>query len=121
MVKWVIWYADGSSFSSLEGEPHEAPAWGVICVAEHSGEHGRMLWHGTDFYCWDYLNRSWVSCDSAGLLDYLANIKAAQKCVRIGRHVSPDAFHRVFAVADKDPRLLPRTSVDALEQRRPQL
>jgi hypothetical protein len=118
LIQWVIWYADGSSFSNLDGEPHEAPRWGALCIAAYSGEHGRMIWHGTDYYGWI---GEWVSFDAAGLLDYLGNHPGPTKIVLIGRHVPPDVFHKVYSLAERDPRLPPRSSRDAMEDRRPQL
>ena len=116
--RWIVWYDGGTSFSNLDGAPHEAPRWGVLAIAAYSGAHGRMIWHGTDFYCWV---GEWISCDSAGLLDYLGNRPGAEKIVMMGRHVPPDEFHRVYRLADTDPRLPPRSSRDALEDWRPQL
>lgn len=112
MTAWVVWYDDGTSFASTDGPPEDAPRWGVICIAAYSGEHGRMIWHGTDFYGWV---GEWISFDSAGLLDYLGNRPGRDKIVLMGRHVPPDVFHRVYALADKDPRLPPRTSRDHVE------
>jgi hypothetical protein len=117
-MKWVVWYSDGSSFTDQDGAPHEAPRWGVLCVSAYSGDHGRMIWHGTDYYGWV---GEWVSFDSAGLLDYLGNHPGSEKVVLIGRHVPPDMFHRVYELANTDPRLPPRTSRDAMEDKRPQL
>lgn len=125
MSDWIIWYSDGSSFSSEQGAPEDAPRWGVICIAAYSGDHGRMIWHGTDYYGWvcepGCLLGDWISFDATGLLDYLANRPGREKIVLIGRHVPPDVFHRVYRMADTDPRLPPRSSRDATEDRRPQL
>jgi hypothetical protein len=118
MTQWAIWYDDGRSFSSDDGPPENAPRWGVICIAAYSGDHGRMIWHATDYYGWI---GEWISFDAAGLLDYLGNRPGKEKVVLMGRHVPPDVFHRVYALANTDPRLPPRSSRDALEDRRPQL
>jgi len=119
MVTWIAWYSDDSSFTSEDGEPHEAPRWGVICIAAYSGAHGRMIWHGTDYYGWR--DGEWVSFDATGLVDYLANDPGPEKVVLMGRHVKPDTFHRIFNKANNDPRLPPRSSRDPLEDLRPNL
>lgn len=115
---WVVWYDDGRSFTSLDGAPHDTPRWGVICIAAECGNHGRVIWHGTDYYCWA---DGWLSCDATGLIDYLANRPGPYKTVLMGRHVPPDVFHMVYEMADRDPRLPPRSSRDHLEDRRQQL
>jgi hypothetical protein len=117
-IEWAVWYDDGSSFSSADGAPWEAPRWGVLCIAAYSGQHGRMIWHATDYYCWA---GEWISCDATGLIDYLANRPGPEKTVLMGRHVAPDTFYRVYEIANSDPRLPPRSSEDHLEHRRPNL
>lgn len=114
-VEWVVWYDGGASFSNIDGPPENAPRWGVLCVAAYSGFHGRMIWHGTDYYAWKA--NEWISFDTTGLFDYLANHPGREKIVLMGRHVRPDEFHRVYQMAADDPRLPPKTSMDALEQR----
>lgn len=114
-VEWAIWYDGGVSYSNLDGPPENAPRWGVLCVAALSGQHGRMIWHGTDYYGWR--DGAWISLDTTGLFDYLGNAPGREKIVLMGRHVPPDEFQRVFQLAVDDPRLPPKTSVDAIEQR----
>lgn len=113
--RWIVWYDDGSSFTDRDGEPHEAPRWGVMCIAAYSADHGRMIWHGTDYYVWD---TEWISCDFVGLIDYLTR-PGKEKTVLIGRHVSPRTFYAIYNAADSDPRLPPRSSRDALERAEP--
>ena len=54
-MKWVIFYADGSTFSDLDGEWKSAPDEGVQGVVKLLGEdeHGRKLrqiYDGSDWY-----------------------------------------------------------------------
>lgn len=114
-VEWAVWYDDGSSFSNLDGPPESAPRWGVMCVAAQSGDHGRMIWHGVDYYAWK--DGAWVSLDITGLFDYLGNHPGKEKIVLIGRHVAPDVFYRIYQMAVDDPRLPPKSSIDPIEQR----
>lgn len=100
-MKWVVWYSDGTSFTDYDGAPHEAPRWGVLCVSTRNG-HNRTIWHATDYYCWA---DGWVSCDTTGLIDYLANRPGPEKIVLMGRHVQPEQFWRVFELAQNDHRL----------------
>jgi len=118
--RWIIWYDDGSSFSSEDGEPDQAPRWGVLCVAEYSHDHGRVIWHGGDYYCYELRSVNerlgeWIRCDLVGLIDYLTQ-PGREKIVLIGRAVPPAAFWAVYRKADSDPRLPPRSSMSALER-----
>ena len=107
--EWVVWYDDGTSFCSLEGVPEAAPAWGVMCIAQASRDHGRVIWHGGDYYWRD--REEWVRGDLAGLLDYVTRIGLA----KVGRSVPTAHFRKCYQQAVDDPRLPPKTSLDALE------
>lgn len=118
MIRWVIWYDDDSSFTNLDGEPHQAPRMGALCIASYAKDHGRIILHGkeADFFFWE--DDGWLSCHYSGLLDYLAR-PGAEKIVIQGRHVHPDKFYRIYALADSDPRLPPRSSTNPLEHEAP--
>lgn len=112
MSEWIVWYDDGSSFSSEEGGPEDAPRFGVICIAVRSAEHGRIIWVGHDYYWWT--EEGWASGDAEGLCDYLdqpGSIKIRLK----GRSVPATRFHRVYKLALEDNRLPVKTSTDWLE------
>jgi hypothetical protein len=112
MIRWIIWYDDGSSFTSDDGEPHEAPRWGVQVIAAYSADHGRVLNHGKDFYWRD--GDEWLGGDLVGLVDHLTR-PGTTKIVLVGRGVPPAAFLRLLDAADRDPRLPPRSSYSPLE------
>jgi hypothetical protein len=114
MVDWIVFYDDGSTFSSDDGAPEQAPAWGVMVIAARSAEHGRTLWLGQDFFWWDE-DGEWVDGDLVGLIDYLARRPYTKKIVLMGRDRAPDRFHRSYRQALFDPRLPPKTSQDCLE------
>lgn len=115
-VRWIIWYADGSTFSNLDGAPHQAPRCDALCIAAYSGAHGRMIWHGTDYFIWEtQFGGEWVSVDREGLSDYLDRPGDVKIRIR-GRHVPPDVFWVIYHRADTDPRLPPRSSYDPRER-----
>lgn len=93
--------------------PQDAPRWGVICVAQASRDHGRVIWHGGDYYWWEH--GEWLRSDLVGLIDYLTR-PGTEKIVVIGRTVPPAHFHRIFQMAVNDPRLPPKTSREHLER-----
>lgn len=119
MIRWIVFYDDGSSFSNLDGEPDQAPRWGIICISGYDQNGGRSIQHRTDYYCWNY--EQWIAMDGTGLIDYLANFPGKEKVVLMGRHVPNYVFDRVYHMADTDPRLPPRSSRHPLEDWRQQL
>lgn len=111
-IRWVVWYDDGSSFTDADGEPHEAPRWGVQVIAAYSADHGRVLNHGKDFYWRD--GDEWLGGDIVGLIDYLT--RPGNKIVLVGRSVPPAQFGRILEAANRDDRLPPRSSYSPLER-----
>ena len=112
-MKWIVWYADGSSKTSEEAAPHEIPRWGVICIAVPSPDHGRIIWCSKDYFWW--VDTTWINGDFTGLLDYLTNRPGAEKVVLIGRGLNADRYHAICKLAIEDPRLPVKTSTDWLE------
>jgi hypothetical protein len=112
-MTWIVYYADGSSRTSEDSQPHEIPRWGVICVVVPSVDHGRILWCGKDYFWWH--DRTWINGDFTGLIDYLANAPGAEKVVLMGRGVNPKRYHAICKLALEDPRLPVKTSTDWLE------
>lgn len=82
IMKWKIWYADGSTFDSSQGAPADAPTEGVQAIGECRD--GRKLVHtGADFYRW---NGRWQGTTSpiANLYDGTQNEIPAKKGSLIG-------------------------------------
>ena len=105
-MRWVILYADDSTFSSEDGEPHEAPRMGVqriyfsderVGVGVEGSPIGRWGWK-TDA---DDANGRWFGFDDhGGFLDYLMTYP--RPCVSLfGRTLHP---HEWEAVVAKDAR-----------------
>jgi hypothetical protein len=111
-IEWRVWYSDGATLSNLEVAPMELRRWGVLCIAERSAEHGRIIFVGHDYY---WLDRGkWVGGDFCGLLDHITQ-PLSEHVVLIGRAVPPDRFHRVHGLALADPDLPEKTSTDWCE------
>lgn len=85
-MDWRIYYTDGSTFSSDDGVPEEAPGWGVVVIPQyHDG---------------------WWGHDLAGLLDCLA--RPGPNIVMHGRTVSKEDWQRFLSLANHDPEF-PKT------------
>jgi hypothetical protein len=111
-VEWVIWYDNGTSFSSEDGPPDAAPRVGVQVVAVRDIRVGRLLWAGDDYYCWQ--EGQWVPHTQDGLVHYLDTVYPALRLR--GYAVSDERFQRVYGQALADPRLPPKSASDVREK-----
>jgi hypothetical protein len=62
-VDWIAYYADGSTFSSADGEPEDVPPNGVIAIWQRI--EGRPLATGA-FY--SYRHGEWIGHDLPGAI-----------------------------------------------------
>lgn len=98
---WRIYYDDGSTFDSYQGEPQDAPTEGFICAVGYDENGDRYIMHGWDFYCWDIVGNQWWGCDVFGLHDRLRrNVLFAYK---EGRTVSKKEWQEIIKTAQSDP------------------
>lgn len=101
MPDWRIYYADGSTFDSGQGEPHDAPPEGFVCAVGYDETGTRYIMHGWDFYQWDKASSQWWGMDRMGLHDRLRrNLVYAYK---EGRTVTKADFQKTMSRADADP------------------
>lgn len=100
-LDWRIYYDDGSTFDSSQGEPHDAPSEGFVCALGYYENNGaRYIMHGWDFYCWDIASQQWWGMDRTGLHDRLRrNVVYAYK---EGRTVTRSEFERIISLANAD-------------------
>ena len=100
LIEWIIYYDEGT-FSSLDGDPHEAPREGAQVLATRSGDVGRALWHGFDYYCWQ---GEWVPRNLIGLHHYLRQ-PGREKVVVQGTGIPFETFKAILRRAADDNRL----------------
>ncbi len=113
-LRWRVWYDDGSSFSDLEGEPHEAPGRGVQVVVQADPRTGRRGISGADYYIWK--GDRWFGVDLFGLWDYLS--ATGLKVVKFGRYIERSRFEDILRRAEAD-RGFPLRSAWLPSERRP--
>lgn len=113
MTDWLIVYYDGSTFSSDDGGPEDAPRWGVQVIAKRDEDVGRVLVWMRDFYCWQ--EGQWVGHDSQAADDYERETKWP---IRLrGYEIDRKRFYsEIYPQAYNDPRLPPKTARHAQEQ-----
>lgn len=66
---WRIYFADGSTFSSLEGSPLDAPYKRVAFILVSDPDVGRRIVHGQDAYVWT--GREWWWCSERDAFDHV--------------------------------------------------
>ena len=96
--RWRIYYGDGDTFDSSQGDPKDAPAFNVqACVSRDISPHReRFVAHKFDYYWFE--DGEWFGGDIFGLFDYLAR----SGMVKFGRTISNDQFDRVIKAATDD-------------------
>ncbi len=105
-AEWVVFYTNGESFSSLDGEPWEAPRDYVQCIAMAHEMTGHHMLAEQDFYCWHFEDEVWVPHDQNGLFQYL-RLPGDRKVVLCGYWVKRERYGAIRSAAHKDPRLPP--------------
>jgi hypothetical protein len=102
MIEWRILYDDGTDFDSSQGEPCDAPAYGIVCIIQRDDLVGRKIAHGWDWYYWVPQEGAWWGADIYGLLDRLLH-RLPTEAICQGRMVSNKEFAIIMGRADRDP------------------
>lgn len=125
---WRIYYEDGSTFSSDDGSPWDAPRTGVEVIVHPEGN-GLSLMSQSDYYYYEPDRASqwggWGYCDQFGLILHLQ--RAKQPLILFGAMVSDSQFSEIEkkALADiglskqtwrrgQDKQVMGQTSREAL-------
>lgn len=86
MLQWRVYYADGTTFDSSQGEPRASPAYGVVLIAQIGAGGSGELVSGSDYYIHE--GGFWIGPDLNGIVERLAHRVPADSLL-IGRLVSP--------------------------------
>jgi hypothetical protein len=111
-MNYRIYYAESETY---DGEPQNAPAFGVLLILEKDAEHGRRIVSGGDYYGFIVAERRWRAFDQIGMIDYLA--QSGWKKVVIGRMVSNQDWQAVYRKAEADMDFPARTAYGVYEKR----
>lgn len=97
---WRIYLSDGSTFDSLQGEPHEAPSEGFVCAVGYDETGSRYIMQSCDWYCF-HKDQWWPFHTMDGLFNFLRkNGVYAFKC---GETLTKTEFAEVLQRAHNDP------------------
>ena len=99
-MDWRIYYDDGSTFDSSQGEPEDAPGFGIALIVAQNSQVGRVLLQGFDFVYWNGTN--WAGCDFFGLVDRLAH-RLPTRAVSVGRMIETHIWGEIYERAKADP------------------
>lgn len=114
---WKVWYDGGSTFSSADGPPENAPKRGVQAIACADAECGRYICRSNDFYIWSVYDGQpgWQGVDYFGLWDYLQEPGA--KIVLFGRTIGNAEYRQTLNRVMNDPELPDKVCWHAEERR----
>lgn len=100
---WRIYYTDGSTFDSTQGEPWDAPRYGVqVIVQDHVDPQERpyLVWQG-DYYIW---KGQWFPVDRFAFdMYYFVNTLSGRKVGLAGEYTDNDNWVAITRRAMKDP------------------
>jgi len=120
MVEWVVFYVDGSSFSSEDGSPSDAPREGVQIIAQQDRGCGLRWVHSRDCYCWhaDGRNGCWIGHNAVGLRRYLFWSDRGHEAgvVLSGYEVPVERWYEIASAAYADERLPIKTAIHPLDE-----
>jgi hypothetical protein len=108
MTDWVVFYDDGSTFSSDDGGPEDAPKDGVLVVVVSDIATGRTMWHSADYYCW-HKEGEWVPHNQRGLDRYLS-LDDEPGIYLAGYSVPNATWQKIYRQALDDDRMPPKTA-----------
>lgn len=105
-MNWKIYYGDGSTFSSDDGLPNDAPSYNVQVIVQPDktnggGNVGRQTMHLHDWYYWRTDVQDWYGGDLHGLLDLLLS-RAPITAICQGRVIPTNQFQIILKRAKTD-------------------
>ncbi len=102
MLRWRIYYADGSTYSSDDGSANGAPTYGVQAVCQPCPDVGLETLHAFDYYT--YMYKRWLGFTGRdALVDHVATYAPAIKALVVGRQIPREQYQAVMRVALHDP------------------
>ena len=115
MITWRIYYADGSTFSNLDGRVWQAPGVYAQAIVQVDDAHGFAIVSHHDYYVWDDKGGGykWWGADWAGLMIYL--MTSGPKKVVFGSWIERNEFMKVFKRASNDSDFPPKTGYNPEE------
>jgi hypothetical protein len=102
-MRWKIFYVDGGTFSSQDGEPQDAPGWGVAAIAQEDEVVNIQIHQGNDFYCFDEKFAGWYGLDYFGFAQYVS--EPGHKIIKLGDVMPTHKYRELLTTIRDDPDL----------------
>lgn len=102
-MDWRIYYSDGTTFDSTQGEPKDAPGYGVQVIVQRDNDPriGSYLAHRGDYYYWK--EGRWFAADREGFWLYMFVRKYAyEKVALLGESVGNELYNEILRTAKED-------------------
>lgn len=103
MMRWQVWYSDGTYISSEDVTPYCIERrTDVQVIVQGDKEKGWVTKSGHDFYVWDDRGggAKWFNATYSGREQYL--MKPGYKCILFGYEIDKKAFYEIFNAARKE-------------------
>lgn len=100
MSRWKIWYCDGSTFSSADGQPSDAPCKDVACINVEDGRCGRRRLRMMDWYRWDEDAGRWFECEQFDVLLHLT--RHGTVTAKRGAYMPEKEFEKLLIASHED-------------------
>lgn len=97
-MEWIIFYGDGTTFDSTQGNPEDAERYDICCIVLPDPDCGRMILYGWDWYMFkDGAESEWSGHDIHGLVDQLLHDqKRLIRAVAQGRCYATVRFKDIY-------------------------
>lgn len=101
LATWCIYYGDGTTFSSSQGNPSDAPGRNVILIAQVRDATGCDYHSGWDWYFY-HEDFGWWGCDRSGMEDQMLEEWKSIKRIVMGRSISNEKYKDIISRAKKE-------------------
>ena len=95
-MTWKIYYADGSTFSSEDGRPEDAPGHGVLAIADKNAAN---TVHMFDWYYWRTDVEEWWGSNVHGVLYQFCKYPDITRAIKQGELVQTPQYNEVVKEA----------------------
>jgi hypothetical protein len=114
-MKWRIYYGGGSTFSSEDGAPVDAPRRNIQCIVRVDEEVGRYIERMDNFYVWCSDRENWKGVDRFGLYDYMLYEK--HTVILFGRTITEKEYKAIYDRAVNDSGMLRKSAMSTHERK----
>jgi len=102
-IEWVLYYADGSRYTSATHRPEDTPPAGVEVVLVRDGRGQRRKLMMADYYGWSASLGRWIELQDAAAV--VVRAMREPLLIRAGQYLREADFERILIRADNDPEI----------------